>query len=80
MPFKDSPDGQTHSMNDGCGMPEHNQKTMTPTIDDMVRDLSKAPNVIAKSQLRNALELAKAIGAKEALEEFRDYFITRKQL
>ena len=25
MPFHDTPDGQTHSYNDGCGEPEHNQ-------------------------------------------------------
>ena len=24
MPFKDTPDGQTHSFNDGCGEPAHN--------------------------------------------------------
>jgi hypothetical protein len=24
MPFTDSSKGQTHSLNDGCGMPEHN--------------------------------------------------------
>lgn len=24
MPFKDTNEGQTHSQNDGCGMPEHN--------------------------------------------------------
>src|SRR3990167_10729324 len=29
MPFKDSPEGQTHYENDGCGMPEHNVQKET---------------------------------------------------
>lgn len=30
MPFKDLPAGTTHYQNDGCGEPEHNDKSTTP--------------------------------------------------
>lgn len=30
--FKDLPEGQTHSYNDGCGEPEHNKKSLSTII------------------------------------------------
>lgn len=30
MNIKDTPDGQTHFYNDGCGEPEHNNMTISP--------------------------------------------------
>jgi hypothetical protein len=33
--FKESPEGQTHSWNDGCGEPEHNQPTPQKIMDEI---------------------------------------------
>ena len=50
--FKDTPDGQTHSHNDGCGMPEHN--------DPMVEKEIKKGDYIWVKALTNAwLAIAK---------------------
>lgn len=37
MPFKDTPDGSTHYVNDGCGEPAHNEEPKQeerPSSDD----------------------------------------------
>lgn len=37
MPFKDTPDGSTHYVNDGCGEPAHNEEEKPeerPSSDD----------------------------------------------
>lgn len=39
MPFKDSQEGQTHSYNDGCGCPEHNDMI------DPTQETPEAPHV-----------------------------------
>lgn len=40
MPFKDTPDGQTHYQNDGCGMTEHNTP-MSNEIEKKVEEFTK---------------------------------------
>ena len=34
MPFNDLPEGQTHSFNDGCGCPEHNDMSIKKKLND----------------------------------------------
>ena len=61
MPFKDSKEGQTHSYNDGCGEPEHNDNE---TLGELVRDLTKV-SPMPKSEARDRImNFAKAYAEK----------------
>lgn len=41
MPFKDTPDGQTHYQNDGCGEPAHNDITKDTKKEGWEEELDK---------------------------------------
>ena len=58
MPFKDTKEGQTHSFNDGCGEPEHNDKKDN---NDFINPLtSNDPQAIALiEQIKQSLTILK---------------------
>lgn len=84
MPYKDLPEGQTHSYNDGCGEPEHNMTT--PKIEDRevpfycedcgdVRPAEKAVRACCRTHLEQSLQTDKSMTTMherfdEALEKF----------
>ena len=45
MPFKDLPEGQTHSQNDGCGEPAHN---MPSPIEKILEEFSEKVNELRR--------------------------------
>ena len=75
MPFKDTTDGQTHSYNDGCGMPEHNDP-INKIIEEKIKArkiFSEALLSIAKQSRNEALKEAEE-DKKELYDALRDMF------
>ena len=78
MPFKDLPEGQTHSYNDGCGEPAHNPTTPDPIegANKLAEDIANH-NLITMSEVRERLhalmaeaeEVGRVKGVKEAIEK-----------
>ena len=63
MTFKDTPDGQTHFYNDGCGEPEHNNMITSPREEEkMMEEWSKSD--IAK-RVRWVNDLAEQRGCEK---------------
>lgn len=51
--FKDTPEGQTHSYNDGCGMPEHNNQSVDrqQVMEELVKGLVERLKQMQKNEL-----------------------------
>lgn len=58
--FQDSQEGKTHSYNDGCGMPEHNQPKEQDCNCDTSRPMTKGEAELAK-MLDEAFELKEQV-------------------
>ena len=85
MPFKESKEGQTHSQNDGCGEPEHNDmkshkeiaqaiiKTLNTEISDSGERINRVSPDVRISDINAYLitEISKALKEAEDRSEIK---------
>ena len=86
MPFKDLPEGQTHSYNDGCGEPAHNMPSIEKILEEFDREFASLNEIwragghrmsdVLKSFLKQSFEKVYAEREKDLVE----YLESRKGL
>ena len=91
MPFKDTPDGQTHSYNDGCGEPAHNQtpeQVKREILEEFDRRFGSLPyimpdgsreysskHVLQRDFIRTALDRMADITKNNTMREERQFIL-----